>query len=239
MRKQQDLFKQELPYEKFMRFGPESLTDGELLAIILRTGTREKSALTLANEVLGLARFPRTGLLGLYDLSLQEIMKVKGIGEVKAVKLKSLTELSMRFSRAQAQKGMNFRQPGAVAEYYMERLRHRRTECVCLACLDAKGQLISEAKLSDGAVNKALISPREVFLKALEAAAVNVILVHNHPSGDPTPSAVDREITQKVKRMGWELGIPLLDHVIIGDNTYFSFRNEEETGSTSGIKRKE
>lgn len=214
------------PYEKFLRFGPESLTEGELLAIILRTGTPDRSALDLANQVLSLARYPRTGLLGLYDVSLEELMEIKGIGQVKAVKLKSLTELSMRFARAKAQSGLNVREPATIAEYFMERLRHRQTECVYLACLDAKGQLISERKLSDGSVNKALIAPREIFLAALECKAVNIILVHNHPSGSPKPSGLDWEITDAVAKMGDILGIPLLDHIIIGDNTYYSFRKE-------------
>lgn len=218
---------EELPYEKFLRFGAESLTEGELLAIILRTGTTDHSALELANQVLALARYPRTGLLGLYDVSLEELMGIKGIGLVKAVKLKSLTELSMRFARSRAKQGLNVKDPATIAEYFMERLRHLRTECVYLVCLDAKGQLISERKLSDGSVNMALISPREIFIAALESRAVNLILIHNHPSGRPSPSPQDREITEAVAKMGKVLGIPLLDHVIIGDNTYYSFRNEK------------
>lgn len=215
------------PYDKFLRFGPESLTEGELLAIILRTGTHDSSALELANQVLSLARYPRTGLLGLYDVSLNELMRIKGIGQVKAIKLKSITELSMRIASARALKGFNIREPSTVAEYFMEKLRHRRTECVYLACMDAKGQLIAEKKLSDGSVNMALISPREIFMAALENRAVSLILIHNHPSGDPSPSGRDRELTDAVSRTGSLLGITLLDHIIIGDNTYFSFRNED------------
>lgn len=213
-----------MPYEKFLSFGAESLTEGELLAIILRTGTPEKSALELANEVLSLGKYPRVGLLGLHDLSLEELKKVKGIGEVKAVKLKSLTELAMRISRTMAKNDFNVRDPGTVAAYFMEKLRHRKTECVYLLCLDTKGLILEELKLSEGSVNKALISPREVFIKALKAEAVNVILIHNHPSGDPTPSSLDREVTARLVRMGYEIGIPLLDHVIIGDNSFYSFR---------------
>ena len=217
---------QDLPYEKFMHLGPESLTDAELLAIILRTGTSKKSALELAKEVLGLAKFPRTGLLGLHDLSLDEIMKVNGIGEVKAVKLKSLTELSMRFSRACASRELTMREPATVAEYYMEKLRHRMTECVYLACFDSKSQLIMEKKISEGLVNMALISPREIFIEALAARAVSIIVIHNHPSGDPIPSGMDQAITQRLRHMGAELGIPLVDHIIIGDNSFFSFHHE-------------
>lgn len=216
-----------LPYERFLRFGPENLTESELLAIILRTGTKDSSALELAEEVLSLARYPREGLLGLHDITLEELMEIKGIGMVKAVKLKCLTELSMRISCARAKEGMCFTIPGKVAEYFMERLRHRKTECVYLLSLDAKGKLIREKKLSDGSVRMALISPREVFLEALSSGAVNIILLHNHPSGDPTPSEADLKMTFNIYELGMKMDIPLLDHIIIGDNRYISFK---ETG---------
>ncbi len=214
----------ELPYERFLRFGPENLTEAELLAIIIRTGTRKRSALELAEEVLQLARYPKEGLLGLYDVTLDQLQRVHGIGEVKAVKLKCLAELSMRMSVAKAREGLNFSTSGQVAAYFMEKLRHRDTECVVLVCLDAKGQMICEKKLSEGSVNMSLISPREVFLAALESRAVNILLVHNHPSGDPTPSKADRELTDNVREAGDHMGIPLLDHIVIGDNRYISFK---------------
>lgn len=216
----------ELPYEKFKRFGPEYLTEIELLAIILRTGTKENNVLKVAEEVMGLARYPREGLLGLYNVTLDELMGIKGIGEVKAIRLKCLTELSMRMSVARAREGLSFTSSSQVASYFMERLRHRETECVVLACLDAKGQLICERKLSEGSVNTSLISPREIFLAALENRAVNILLVHNHPSGDPTPSDSDKALTYDVKETGERMGIRLLDHIVIGDNCYVSFKEE-------------
>ncbi len=215
---------QDMPYEKFMRLGPESLTESELLAIILRTGTREKSAVELACQVLSLAKYPREGLLGLYDVSLEELMGISGIGMVKAVKLKCLAELSMRINTASAKQGLEFKDSSSVAAYFMEKLRHRDTECVVLACTDSKGQLLKEAKLSDGSVRASLISPREIFLEALHCKAVHILLVHNHPSGDPAPSRADRELTQNVKELGDKMDIPLLDHIIIGDNRYVSFK---------------
>ncbi len=214
----------ELPYDKFLRLGPDALTERELLAIILRTGTKEKNALELAGEVLSLARYPREGLLGLYDMTLDDLMQIKGIGLVKAVKLKCLTELSMRISRTSAKEGLVFNSPALVAQYFMEALRHRDTECVILVCLDTKGRMISEKKISDGSVRMSLISPREIFLEALHAKAVNILLVHNHPSGDPTPSEWDRELTRNVGRLGAMMDILLLDHIIIGDNRYASLK---------------
>lgn len=217
---------QELPYERFLRFGPENLTEAELLAIIIRTGTKEKSAMQLAEQVLQLTKYPRSGLLGLYHVTLEELQSVKGIGEVKAVKLKCLAELSMRMSVARAEEGLNFNSSSQVAAYFMERLRHRTTECVILVCLDAKGQMLSEKKLSEGSVRMALITPREIFLNALEEKAVNILLVHNHPSGDPTPGREDKRVTADVREMGEKLDIPLLDHVVIGDNQYVSFKEQ-------------
>ncbi len=222
--KKQQLKTSDLPYEKFERFGAEALTERELLAIILRTGTKEKSALELAGEVLSLAKPPREGLLGLYDVTLEELMEIKGIGFVKAVKLKCLTELSMRISKSSAREGLLFNSPDLVAQYFMETLRHKDTECVILVCLDAKGRMLGEKKLSDGSVRMSLISPRQIFLEALHAKAVNIILVHNHPSGDPTPSRQDRELTQNLYKLGEMMDILLLDHIIIGDNSYSSFK---------------
>ncbi len=215
---------QDLPYEKFLRFGPENLTEKELLAIIIRTGTRDSSALELAQQVLSLAKYPREGLLGLYDVSLEELRSIRGIGLVKAVKLKCLAELSMRISTARAKEGLSFHNSAAVAEYFMEKLRHRDTECVILVCLDAKGQMIKEKKLSEGSVKMSLISPREIFIEALDSRAVYILLAHNHPSGDPTPSKADIELTVNVKELGEKMDISLLDHIIIGDNRYTSFK---------------
>lgn len=222
--KKEELQTPDLPYEKFLRFGAENLTESELIAIILRTGTRDKSALELAGQVLALARYPREGLLGLYDVSLEELMGIRGIGMVKAVKLKCLTELSMRISRATAKEGLSFTNSRTVADYFMEKLRHRDTECVVLVCLDSKGQLLREKRISEGSVKMSLISPREIFLEALQCRAVNILLVHNHPSGDPTPSRADVELTKNVRELSEKMDIPLLDHIIIGDNRYTSFK---------------
>lgn len=220
--------KQELPYERFIALGPQSLTECELLAIILRTGTKDKNAVQLAGEVLQLAKYPREGLLGLYDVSLEELMEIRGIGQVKAVKLKCLAELTMRMSRATARRNLCMTSSRTVAEYFMESLRHRDTECVILVSLDSKGQVLQEKKLSDGSVRMSLISPREIFIEALQSRAVNIILVHNHPSGDPTPSRADIELTRNVRELGEKMDIPLLDHIIIGDNRYTSFRELDE-----------
>lgn len=224
-KKQQIAFeRQNMPYERFLRFGPQALTESELLAIVLRTGTKGKPALKMAEEILSLANEKREGLLGLYDMTLEDLKSIVGMGEVKAVKVKCLTELSARISAASAKEGLIVNSPGTIAEYFMEKLRHNKTESVFLACFDAKGELIHEEELATGSVNSAVTTPREIFLKAMEQKAVNVILVHNHPSGDPTPSSADMALTRGAAQMGITLGIPLLDHIVIGDNRYVSFK---------------
>ena len=215
---------QNKPYEKFISHGPQALTDSELIAIMLRTGTKDKSALALAEEVLTAGGYEKKGILGLYDISLKDLCRIKGIGMVKAVKLKCILELSMRLSRAHAREGLIVNDPETIAGYYMEQLRHRKTECVIVACIDGKGELTYEEQISEGSVKMSLISPREIFLMALKQEAVNIILVHNHPSGDPTPSSADEILTGNVALAGKQMDIPLLDHIIIGDNCYFSFR---------------
>lgn len=213
-----------LPYEKFLRFGPQALTESELLAIILRTGTKNKTALQMAEEVLSMSDPKKEGLLGLYDIPLEKLMEIKGIGEVKAVKVKCLTEFSARISASKAKEGLIVNRPETVAQYFMEGLRHRKTECVMVACMDSKGEMIKETMLSTGSVKMSVISPREIYMEALKSEAVNIILVHNHPSGDPSPSKSDILLTKNVAEMGLKMDIPLLDHIIIGDNRYISFK---------------
>lgn len=226
MSKKNEYENQNMPYERFLRFGPEALTESELLAIILRTGTKGKPALQVAEEILHLADSKKEGLLGLYDISLEELMAINGVGEVKAVRIKCLTELSARISKASAKAGLVVDRPATVAHYFMEKMRHLKTERVMVVCLDAKGEIIGEKELSAGSVNSALISPREIFIEAMKKEAVNIILIHNHPSGDPKPSNTDMELTISVKEMGEMMEIPLLDHIIIGDNKYTSFKEQ-------------
>ena len=151
-------------------------------------------------------------------------MKISGIGEVKAIRLKCLAELARRISRMTAKKGLKFDRPETIWQYYKESMRHEERERVLLIMLDQKLQLICDAVLSIGTIRESIVSPRELFLMALKEKAVQIILVHNHPSGDPTPSLADRVLTGNVRETGERMGIRLLDHVIIGDNCYVSFK---------------
>jgi len=209
------------PYEKFLAFGPEYLTDAELVAIILRTGTQGEDALSVAGQILSLDE-NHTGLLGLHHLTLNRLLTVRGIGEVKAVRLKCVAELSNRIAEARALKRIRFEHPGLVADYYMEQLRHLEYEKILCIMLDNKSGLLSEQVISTGTVNRSVLSVRDIFVKALEQKAVYIMLLHNHPSGDPTPSREDLIATKQIKEAGEMLQIPLLDHIVIGDGVYFS-----------------
>lgn len=214
------------PYEKFLRFGAENLTESELLAVILRTGNRDEDAEGLAAHILELASFGKEGLTGLHQISMEQLLQIKGIGKVKAIQIKCVMEFCTRVARSKAKKSLVFNRSSSVADYYMETLRHRNRECVLLLLLDAKGHLLKEAELSKGTVNASLLSPREVFVEALKAEAVHIILLHNHPSGDPTPSKEDMTVTARIAELGQKLDIPLMDHIIIGDNKYISFKEQ-------------
>lgn len=215
------------PYEKCIREGEASLSDSELLAVILRSGTQGLNSLSLANQILKYmetSSYP--GLLGILHTSLEELMGIHGIGKVKAIQLKCIGELSKRIAASSARLQLCFDQPKTIAQYYMEKLRHEEQEQVICMMLDSKNHLMSEYHLSRGTANAALLTPREVFVEALRRHAVSVILVHNHPSGDPIPSKCDLEVTERIERAGELLGIQFLDHIIIGDHRYVSFREQ-------------
>ena len=216
--------REEMPYERFLSSGASSLTNAELLAIILRTGTKEKNATQLSREILGFFEQGASDLSALHRLTLEDLKSIPGIGDVKAVKILSLAEISRRLVRERAASRLVFSSPSAVADYYMEQLRHLETETAVLVMLDNRMALLREEVLSLGTVNCTLLSPREIFLRALRWGAVNIMLLHNHPSGDPTPSGMDMEITERICKAGQILGIQLIDHLIIGDLSYTSLR---------------
>ena len=215
-----------LPYEKFEKYGAASLTNAELLAIIIRTGTKDHNSVELGRQILTLGNDcgQVNGLLALQQLSLNQLMKIKGIGKVKAIRLKCVTEFSKRIAMESYKTGIRFDMPSTIANYYMEQLRHLEVEQVILVMTDSKNQFLRDCILSSGTVNMSLISPREIFITALKMQAVHILLVHNHPSGDPTPSHDDIEITKRIYEASQIMNIPLVDHIIIGDNTYMSLK---------------
>lgn len=210
------------PYEKCVCYGAGFLTDAELIACVLRSGTKEYTSVALAEQLLKL-RKGKEGLKGLCSLTYEELTAVSGIGKVKAVQIQCILELARRMSQAEAKELLNFHEPESIANYYMEDLRHKEQEHLLLLMLDNKSRLLGEKLLYTGTVNTSIVSPREIYLEALRFHAVGIILLHNHPSGDPTPSEADRRITRKIREAGVLLDIPLLDHIVIGDKSYISF----------------
>ncbi len=213
----------ERPYEKCRAAGPAYLSDAELLAVILRSGTCGQTALELAQKLLA-RRGEKNGLAAVVRLTLGELTRIPGIGPVKAVQLQCIGELARRIAKASAREEIRLDRPEAIARYFMEDLRYKKQEEMVVAMFDTKGHLLRETVISRGTVNASLVTPREVFLEAMRQEAVYVVLVHNHPSGDPTPSREDIRLTKRMQEAGDLLEIPVLDHIIIGDNRYLSFK---------------
>lgn len=212
------------PYERCLREGPEHLSDAQLLSIIIRTGSREESSLELASKILAL-NYPKEGILGLLHLSLPQLMSIKGIGRVKGIQLLCIGELSKRIWRKKnTERPLKFQNAKEVADYYQEDMRHREQEQFRMMMFNTRQVMLGDVLLTQGTVNASFASPREIFLEALRYQAVSLILVHNHPSGDPEPSAEDIRLTRRIREAGELLDIRLLDHIIIGDNSYVSLK---------------
>lgn len=215
----------ERPYEKCEKYGPQMLSDAELLAVILRNGTKDRTVTEVAREILSVHPYYQ-GILGIFHLSREELKKISGIGDVKATQILCMAELSKRLASSKAQEKLSFHSPASVADYYMEKMRHLEREEMILIFFNGKNKVIKELTVSVGTVNQTVASPRELFVEALRCEAVSVIMIHNHPSGDPTPSRQDILTTKKIREAGEFVGIPLSDHIIIGDHSYVSFREE-------------
>ena len=218
-----DMYLEERPYEKCRRFGPENLTDAELLAVILRTGTQGENSLDLARRILHPGS-GSSGLLSLHRWSGEQLMRIRGIGRVKSIQILCIAELARRMSRETAAEGLDFSSPSKIARYYMEDMRHLDREVLKVLFLNTRARLIAESNVSSGTVDMAVVSPRELFIEAFQTGAASMILLHNHPSGNPEPSGEDIRVTQRIYEAGAMIGIELLDHIIIGDGHYVSMR---------------
>ena len=220
-----EMYRDERPYEKCEQYGAENLTDAELLAVLLRTGTKGENSLELAQKLLH-PDFAEHGILNIHKWTREGLLRIKGIGRVKAGQILCLSELAKRLAKASAASGLNFSAPETIARYYMEDMRHQNTEVLKLLFLNTRSKLIGESDISTGTVDTALVSPRELSIEALQRGAVSIVLLHNHPSGDPTPSKADVRTTRRLKEAGSMIGIALLDHIIIGNNCFISLREK-------------
>ena len=220
-----DLAESERPYEKALSYGVETLSDAELLSVIIRTGTKKMGALAIANRILELHPLEK-GLLGLNYLSRSDLKKIPGIGDTKATELLCAIELSKRIRERSFLERISFRDVQTVGEYCLQKCRFLQTEHVFVMLLSPASHLITEISLTEGTVDVSIASPREIFIAALKYEAAGIIVYHNHPSGNPLPSDADLRFTKMLEQAGAMLGIRLIDHVIIGNNSYISLREK-------------
>jgi len=218
-----ELPRNEQPYEKCEEYGAEFLSDAELLSVILRNGSREMNSLDTAKEILKKAG-PGRSIAGIENIADSDLLSIPGIGRVKLILIKCLTEYSKRLWKAGLKSNICFDHPKKCARFFMEDMRHLTFEEVRVVLLDTKANYISSEVLTKGLSDRSLLSPRELFSLALKRNASQVIVLHNHPSGDPTPSDDDIEMTKLLIIAGSIIGIRLADSIIIGDGTYVSMR---------------
>ncbi|WP_108023750.1 RadC family protein [Melghirimyces profundicolus] len=217
-----DVPEEERPRERMCKEGPSSLSNAELVAILLRTGTSSESVLQLAGRVLAQTE----SLKGLAESTLNELIQIKGIGPAKAVQLLAGIELGRRVSRALPAERAVIRSPGDAAGYVMDEMRFQSQEHFLCLFLNTKNRVIDKKCIFVGSLNSSVVHPREVFREAIRRSSAGVVCVHNHPSGDPTPSREDVHVTERLYEAGRIVGIELLDHIIIGDNRFYSMKEK-------------
>ncbi|MBX3234701.1 MAG: DNA repair protein RadC [Nitrospiraceae bacterium] len=213
---------EERPRERLLRQGADHLSDAQLLGILLRVGREDASAVQVGMDLLG----QLGGIQGLIQASTEELCQVSGIGPAKAAQLKAAVEVGKRAAAAPLSTGTRVHSSADLFKHYHARLRDLRHEVFAAVLLDAKHCIIRDLTVSEGSLTLSIVHPREVFLPAVRASAAAVIFLHNHPSGDPTPSQEDRVLTARLVSAGQLLGIQVLDHVIVGDGRYVSFADQ-------------
>ncbi len=212
----------ERPRERLVSDGADSLSNHELLAILLRTGSKEESVIQLSNRLL--QHFE--GLRLLKDASVEEITTIKGIGKAKAVQIMAAIELGRRIGKLQYEDRYVIRSPEDGAKYVMEDMRFLTQEHFVCLYLNTKNQVIHRQTIFIGSLNASIVHPREVYKEAFRRSAASIICIHNHPSGDPAPSREDIEVTKRLVECGRIIGIELLDHLIIGEHKYVSLKEK-------------
>jgi len=218
-----ELPEEERPREKLVKYGAEKLSNAELLAVIIRLGMAKRTAVELAQDVLNFF----DGLKGLVDLKVEELVSLKGIGEVKSSQIIALIELSKRIHASSYTEKPVIQNPQNVVSLIMPKLRFLKQEVFGAVLLDIKNKVIAAPIISKGGLNSSIVHPREVFKIAIKRSSASIILYHNHPSGEPCPSQDDIKITKRLIEAGEIIGIKILDHIIIGDNKFKSMKEKE------------
>lgn len=217
-----DLPENERPQEKLYRYGVETLTNAELLALILRNGNKEENIVDLCSRIIKTAG----GLNGLLSFNAEDYMELKGIKHAKAAQLLALTEISKRFKAYKSGEEYKITQPRDAADLVMENMRYLKQEVLKVILLNTKNMVVLEKEISKGSLNSSIVHPRDVFYEAVKRGCASIIVCHNHPSGDPSPSSEDINITKRLKECGKLLGIDLIDHIIIGNGNYVSLKEK-------------
>lgn len=212
----------ERPRERMLHYGAEALSHAELLAIMLRTGTVSESAVRLASRVLSECG----GLRSLVDMSIDQLKGIKGIGNAKALQIMAGIELGRRLAKSTWTERVTIRSPKDIADLVSEDLRYLQKEHFICLFLNTKNHLLAQETLSMGSLNASIVHPREVFRAAIKRSSASIVCVHNHPSGDPTPSPEDIQLTARLVEAGAIIGIEVLDHVIIGDQRFISLKEQ-------------
>ena len=218
-----ELPEEERPREKMLRKGASFLSNRELLAILIRTGTKELPVTDLADRVLALRP---EGLAALADCTPEELSQLPGMGIAKACQITAALELGRRIATAPREKRVQIHDPAVVANLFMEEMRHRKQEVFRVLLLNTRHEILTIQEVSVGDLSSSIAHPREVFRDAVRRSAACIVAAHNHPSGSPEPSRNDLRITRRLAETGAILGIPLLDHIIIGDGEYISLREQ-------------
>ncbi|KXS48249.1 RadC family protein [Halanaerobium congolense] len=213
---------EERPREKLLKKGSKYLSTAELLALVIRTGNRERTAVELAQDLLNFYG----GLEGIQDLSCEELQQINGIGTAKAAQIKAVIELSSRITALKNQQKDLVSNPIQAAELLAGEMRFLKQEVLRVILLDVKNKVISVPEISRGGLSSSIVHPREVFKEAIRRSSAAMILVHNHPSGDPTPSSDDLSITKKLVKTGKIIGIEVIDHIVIAGDKYLSFKEK-------------
>ncbi len=214
----------ERPREKLISLGPKELSNSELLAVIIRTGTGNETAIDIASKLLNQ---DKRGISYLANASVEDLKKIKGIGSCKAAQIIAAIELGKRIKKRDLYDNIKVTKPDIIADLVMDSMKHLEKEHFDVAILDTKNQIISIDNVSIGTLNSSIVHPRDVFNLAIKKSANAIILIHNHPSGDPTPSKEDISITNRLVESGEIVGIKVLDHIIIGYERFLSLKEEK------------
>ena len=217
----QDIPEEERPRERLIRNGPESLSNAELLGVILRTGSNKENVVSLSSRILSEYSIKQLSLA-----NVSRLMQVHGVGKAKAAQIAAIFELARRLETFVEEPKRKICSPKDVYTLMYPKMREQKKEKFITLCLDTKNQILKEEVISVGSLNASIVHPREVFKSALMESSASVIMIHNHPSGDPSPSREDIMVTEKLVEGGKLLGIDVLDHIIIGDGRYVSLKDE-------------